>query len=96
MCTSVVPTLKPFRAAWATAAARSGLVWSGLSEEEHEWIQGHYVHKGTTSNRAYGVRDFGDSVNNEEFKELDLSRLRDNHSAVKRGGHYSQTTSTAK
>lgn len=62
--------LRDFRATWTTAAARSG-----LSEEEREWIQGHYVSKGKTSNRAYGVRDFGDRVNDVEFKGLDLSHL---------------------
>ena len=63
--------LRDFRATWTTAAARSG-----LTEEEREWIQGHYVSKGKTSNRVYGVRDFGSKVNDVVFKGLDLSHLK--------------------
>lgn len=62
--------LRGFRDAWTTAASRSG-----LSEEEREWIQGHYVSKGRTSNRRYGVRDFGQKLNQITYKGLDLSRL---------------------
>ncbi|WFS00896.1 hypothetical protein [Rhizobium tumorigenes] len=62
--------LRAFRDAWTTAAARSG-----LTEEEREWIQGHYVGKGKTSNRKYGVRDFGQKLELVRFKSLDLSRL---------------------
>ncbi|MDX0702001.1 hypothetical protein GOD03_17335 [Sinorhizobium medicae] len=63
--------LRGFRDAWTTAAARSG-----LTEEEREWIQGHYVSKGKTSNRRYGVRDFGSKIDQISFKGLDLSRVR--------------------
>lgn len=63
--------LRGFRDAWTTAAARSG-----LTEEEREWIQGHYIGKGKTSNRRYGVRDFGAKIDAVSYKGLDLSRLR--------------------
>jgi integrase len=63
--------LRGFRDAWTTAAARSG-----LTEEEREWIQGHYVSKGKTSNRRYGVRDFGSKIDEVNYKGLDLSHLR--------------------
>lgn len=63
--------LRGFRDAWTTAAARSG-----LTEEEREWIQGHYVSKGKTSNRRYGVRDFGSKIDDIVYKGLDLSKVR--------------------
>lgn len=63
--------LRGFRDAWTTAATLSG-----LTEEEREWIQGHYYGKGKTSNRKYGTRDFGKKINQVEFKGLDLSRVR--------------------
>ncbi|TBX98678.1 hypothetical protein [Rhizobium laguerreae] len=63
--------LRGFRDAWTTAAARSG-----LTEEEREWIQGHYIGKGKTSNRRYGVRDFGRKINDIVYKGLDLSKVR--------------------
>ena len=63
--------LRDFRDTWTTAASASG-----LNEEEREWIQGHYVSKGTTSNRNYGVRDFGKKIDQVVFKGLDLSKVR--------------------
>ncbi|MCS3738239.1 hypothetical protein [Rhizobium sp. BK661] len=63
--------LRGFRDAWTTAAARSG-----LTEEEREWIQGHYVSKGKTSNRRYGVRDFGSKIDDITYKGLDLSKVK--------------------
>ncbi|MER8803070.1 hypothetical protein [Mesorhizobium sp. M0998] len=62
--------LRGFRDTWTTAASRSG-----LTEEEREWIQGHYVGKGKTSNRRYGIRDFGRKIDEVTFKGLDLSGL---------------------
>jgi integrase len=62
--------LRDFRATWTTAASRSG-----LTEEEREWIQGHYVSKAKTSNRTYGLREFGDRINKITYKNLDLSHL---------------------
>jgi hypothetical protein len=62
--------LRGFRDAWTTAASRSG-----ITEEEREWIQGHYVSKGRTSNRRYGVRDFGHKLDQISYKGLDLGRL---------------------
>lgn len=62
--------LRGFRDAWTTAAARSG-----LTEEEREWIQGHYVSKGKTSNRLYGVRDFGAKVEDVQYRGIDLSKV---------------------
>lgn len=62
--------LRDFRATWTTAASRSG-----LTEEEREWIQGHYVTKAKTSNRTYGLREFGNRVNRITYKNLDLSHL---------------------
>lgn len=60
-----------FRDAWTTAAARCR-----LTEEEREWIQGHYVSKSETSNRRYGVRDFGSKIDEISYKGLDLSKVR--------------------
>jgi hypothetical protein len=62
--------LRGFRDAWTTAASKSG-----LSEEEREWIQGHYMSKGRTSNRRYGIRNFGYRLNEITYKGLDLSRV---------------------
>ncbi|AKI02640.1 hypothetical protein IMCC20628_03959 [Hoeflea sp. IMCC20628] len=63
--------LRDFRGTWTTAASASG-----VREEERDWIQGHYYGKGKTSNRSYGVRDYGEMINQVEFKGLDLSKLR--------------------
>ncbi|MBY2907113.1 hypothetical protein ELI13_23185 [Rhizobium ruizarguesonis] len=62
--------LRGFRDTWTTAAARSG-----VTEEEREWIQGHYVGKGKTANRNYGTRDFGKKIEQINFRGLDLSKL---------------------
>ncbi|MBY5609918.1 hypothetical protein [Rhizobium leguminosarum] len=62
--------LRGFRDTWTTAASRSG-----LTEEEREWIQGHYIGKRKTSNRKYGTRDFGKKVEQIKFKGFDLSQL---------------------
>lgn len=62
--------LRDFRHTWTTAATRSG-----LTEEEREWIQGHYATGGSTNNRKYGIRDFGPRLDAVAFKGLDLSHL---------------------
>lgn len=63
--------LRGFRAAWTTAAARSD-----LSEEVREWIQGHYLAKARTSNRKYGLRNFGQKIEEIQYKGLDLTLLK--------------------
>lgn len=63
--------LRGFRGNWTTAASASG-----LSEEEREWIQGHYFGKAKNANRRYGIREFGEKIDQVVFKGLDLSKLR--------------------
>lgn len=65
-----VRPLRDFRPTWTTAAAAAG-----LSEEEREWIQGHYMTKALTSNRRYGTRNFGHRISDIVFDGVNLERL---------------------
>ncbi|MGO4338099.1 hypothetical protein AB4037_24585 [Labrys sp. KB_33_2] len=67
---SNIRPLREFRGTWGTAAAKAD-----LSEEVREWIQGHYRARAKTSNRRYGIRDFGKHIDAVQFKGLDLSRV---------------------